>query len=127
MDIKKVSVKEENAQISSAKELAYKIAELLAEKKAKDVIIIDIKEKTVLADYFVVCSANSTTQVRALADHVDEKLSKDYGIEPRGRDVDSKWVAVDYNTVILHVFHHDTREFYNLERLWNDGENITYL
>ena len=108
-------------------ELAKKIAGLIDEKKGKDIMIIDLKGKTVIADYFVLASAKSTVAVRALADYVDEKLSKDFGLEPRGRDVDPKWAAVDYGCVILHVFHEETREFYKLERLWDDGDNITRL
>lgn len=57
---------------------------------------------------------------------MDEKLSAE-GIEPRGRDIDPKWAAVDYGCVILHVMHEETREFYNLERLWDDGDNVEVL
>jgi len=127
MDIKKLVMKEEVPSIQTPEELAEKIASFLLDKKAKDIKIINLKGKTIVSDYFVVCSATSTTQVRALADYVDEKLSKEYGLEPRGRDFDTKWVAVDYNSVILHVFHHETREFYNLERLWDDGDNIRII
>lgn len=107
----------------SPRELAQKIAALLDEKKGKNITVIDLKGKTVIADYFVICSAKSTTAVRALADYVDEKLGGE-GIEPRGRDIDPKWAAVDYGCVILHVMHEETREFYNLERLWDDGDNV---
>lgn len=108
----------------SPDELARKVAEIIADKKGKDIVIIDLKGKTVIADYFVLASAKSTVAVRALADAVDEKLSKEYSMEPRGRDVDPKWVAVDYGCVIVHIFHEETREFYKLERLWDDGDNI---
>ena len=124
MDIKKLVMKEEVPSIQTPEELAEKIASFLLDKKAKDIKIINLKGKTIVSDYFVVCSATSTTQVRALADYVDEKLSKEYSLEPRGRDFDTKWIAVDYNSVILHVLHYETREFYNLERLWDDGDNI---
>lgn len=119
--IKKMSL--ESNQMT-ALELAKKIADVLDEKKGKDVVIIDLKGKTIVADYFVLASAKSTTAVRSLADNVDEKLSKEYGLEPRGRDIDPKWAAVDYGCVILHVFHEETREFFKLERLWDDGDNI---
>lgn len=122
MEIKKMSLTNETTMNSN--ELAHKIAALIDEKKGKDIVIIDLKGKTLIADYFVLSSAKSTVAVRALADHVDEKLSKDYGIEPRGRDIDPKWAAIDYGCVILHVFHEETREFYKLERLWDDGDNI---
>ncbi len=127
MDIKKLVMKEEVPSITTPEDLADKIAGFLEEKKARDIKIINLRGKTIVSDYFVICSATSTTQVRALADYVDEKLSKDYGLEPRGRDIDTKWVAVDYNSVILHVFHYETRQFYNLERLWDDGDNVKSL
>lgn len=122
--IKKMSLtKNEMTSLSLARE----IANVIIGKKGKDVVIIDLKGKTIIADYFVLASAKSTVAVKAIADGVDEKLSKEYGIEPRGRDVDPKWVAVDYGCVILHVFHEDAREFYKLERLWDDGDNIERL
>ncbi len=119
--IKKMSL--EKNEMSSVR-LAREIANVLVDKKGKDIAIIDLKGKTIIADYFVLASAKSTVAVRALADNVDEKLSKEFGIEPRGRDIDPKWVAVDYGCVILHIFHEDAREFYKLERLWDDGDNI---
>lgn len=119
--IKKMSLE---VNTMSSNELAEKIATLIDEKKGKEIIIIDLKGKTLVADYFVLASAKSTVAVRALADYVDEKLSKDYGIEPRGRDIDPKWAAVDYGCVIVHIFHEETREFYKLERLWDEGDNI---
>lgn len=108
-----------------AHELAMKIAAVLDEKKGRDIIIIDISEKSVLADYFVIASGKSTTAVKSLCDNVDEKLAKE-GIEPVRRDgfSEAKWIAMDYGSVILHVFHEETREYYRLERLWIDGANI---
>lgn len=120
--IKKVSL--QKSEISPL-DIANKIAEYIDEKKGKDIIIIDLKGKTVIADYFVLASAKSTVAVRALADYVDEKLGKDLGLDPRGRDIDPKWAALDYGCVIAHIFHEETRDFYKLERLWDDGDNIT--
>lgn len=107
-----------------AHDLAYTIAQYLNEKKASDVTLIDIASRTIIADYFVIASASSTTQVRALAEYVDEKLSKGYGMEPLHRDVDAKWYVVDYGNVIVHVFYEEFRNFYQLERLWSDGTNV---
>ena len=105
--------------------LAKKIAAILDEKKARDIVIIDLSERSIIADYFVIASGRSTTAVKALTDNVDEKLSKE-GIEPLRRDGmnEAKWIAVDYGSVILHVFHEETREYYPLERLWIDGANF---
>lgn len=108
-----------------AYELAKKIAAAVDEKKGRDIIIIDISEKSVLADYFVIAGGKSTTAVKSLCDNVDEKLSKE-GIEPLRRDgfSESKWIAMDYGSVILHVFHEETRDYYRLERLWIYGANF---
>lgn len=105
--------------------LAKKIAAILDEKKARDIVIIDLSERSIIADYFVIASGRSTTAVKALTDNVDDKLSKE-GIEPLRRDGmnEAKWIAVDYGSVILHVFHEETREYYHLERLWIDGVNF---
>lgn len=105
--------------------LAKKIAAILDEKKARDIVIIDLSERSIIADYFVIASGRSTTAVKALTDNVDDKLSKE-GIEPLRRDGmnEAKWIAVDYGSVILHVFHEETREYYHLERLWIDGANF---
>jgi len=104
--------------------LAYKIAKILDDKKGRDITIIDLQEKTIIADYFVIASAFSTTAVRALTDIVDEELSKKMGIEPLRRDIDPAWACVDYGSVILHVQLEETRDFYNLERLWSSGDNV---
>ena len=107
-----------------AHELAYNIAAVLDEKKGRDIVIIDISAKSVLADYFVIASGRSTTAVKSLCDNVEEKLSK-AGIEPVRRDGmnETKWIVMDYGSVILHVFHEETREYYRLERLWADDAN----
>ncbi len=110
--------------ISQPDELAAYIAQLLDQKKGNDIVTIDLTQKTVIADYFVIASVNSTTAVKALADYVDEELVKNFQLEPLHRDVDSKWIALDYGYVIVHIFHRELREFYDIERLWVDGDNI---
>ena len=110
--------------VSTPALLAEAVARCLDEKKGRDISILDISGRSIIADYFVIASATSTTQVRALADYVDEKLSKEFGLEPLHRDSDKKWIAVDYGSVIVHIFYEEMREFYQLERLWSDGSNI---
>ena len=105
-------------------ELAHYIAACLDEKKGRDITLIDLNNKTIIADYFVIASALSTTAVRALTDYVDERLSKFHGIEPLRRDLDPKWAAIDYGSVILHIQIDEIRKFYDLERLWSDGTNV---
>ena len=109
---------------SPSYELAYTVAQYLDDKKARDITLIDLSGKTIIADYFVIATVGSTTAVRAITDFIDEKLSKEHGIEPLRRDIDAKWAAIDYGSVILHVQCEDTRKFYDLERLWSDGTNV---
>lgn len=103
--------------------LAEAVAEILDVKKGKRITTISLRDKSAIADYFVLASAYSSTAVKSLADGVEEELDKT-GLHPIHRDVDQKWVALDYGSVIVHVFYHELREFYNLERLWEDGDNV---
>lgn len=103
--------------------LAERIASLLDAKKGKDIVTVDLGGKTIIADYFVIATAYSTTAVKALGDYLEEELGKD-GISPCHRDVDPKWVALDFGSVIVHIFYKELREFYSIERLWADGDNI---
>jgi len=109
----------------SIKEIAVLAAEAADDKKAENIDILKVEGLTVIADYFVICSANSDKQVRAVARSVDEKLSEKE-IEPRriaGMD-DARWVLMDYADVIVHIFQKSEREYYDLERLWADAEKI---
>ncbi len=106
----------------TSKELATKIAQLLDDKKAGDVKVMHIENLTVLADYFVVCTGNATTHVKALSDEVEFKL-KEEGIYPlniEGYNA-ANWILMDYGSVIVHIFLEETRGFYSIERLWADA------
>lgn len=107
------------------KELVYYIAELILQKKGTDIKIINLDGKTNVTDYFILCSASSTMQVKAIADHV-LKETKNAG-ESAWRDEGYSgltWVLVDYVDVVVHIFMEETRKFYNLEGLWGDAEII---
>lgn len=97
----------------------------LDSKKAEDIKVIKIKDISILADYFVIADGTSSTQTRALADEVDFRLSE-LGIQPHSIQGNngSNWIVLDYSDIIIHVFSRDQREFYNLERLWADGEEV---
>jgi ribosome-associated protein len=95
------------------------------DKKAQDPVILEIKDLTVIAEYFVVCSGESRTQVGAIADNVEEALAKE-GIKRRsieGADYNN-WVLIDYGDVIVHIFENETRNYYELEKLWLDAPRI---
>ncbi len=96
----------------------------LDSKKAEDIKVIKITDLTVIADYFVIANGTSNTQVRALADEVEFKL-KENGIVPeRTEGNGGTWHALDYGDIIVHIFTRDQRDFYSLERLWKDGEEV---
>lgn len=97
----------------------------LDSKLAHDIEVIEIEKLTSLADYFVIASGKSSTQVRALADEVEFKL-KESGILPQRIEGYSSrsWILLDYSTVVVHVFTEEMREFYSLEKLWADGKKI---
>ena len=109
-------------------ELSKKIAWYLDTKKAKDIKIIKIDDLTVVTDYIVIATGTSTTQVKALADEVDFMVDKELGKQPaRVEGYESKnWILLDYETVIVHVFHPQAREYYNLDKLWADGTEIEF-
>ena len=110
----------------TSKEKCLLICSLLSSKKAADIIYLDVAEKTSLCDYFIICSGRSTTQVKALAENLEEKLQKEHGEIPRRREGvrEGRWAVLDYADVIVHIFSDESRDFYNLERLWEDGKNI---
>ncbi|MCH5324111.1 MAG: ribosome silencing factor [Eubacterium sp.] len=97
----------------------------LDSKKAFDIKVLKVRDLTILSNYFVIAGASSTTQAKALADEVEFKLGEK-GVNPRhyeGRQ-SANWIVLDYVDVIFHIFHSESREFYDLERLWQDGEEI---
>lgn len=105
-------------------ELAKKISQLLYDRKAKDILALKVDHLMVITDYLVICTGANALQTHALMEHVDQALSA-AGIEPRrieGQQA-SRWIVMDYNTVIVHIFHPEDRDFYRLERLWSDGNN----
>lgn len=110
--------------MNQPKELAKKILTVLDDRKAEDILLLNVNHLTIIADYFVICSGRSTVQVRALCDEVDEKLSAQ-GIEPTRTDgrEEARWIVLDYGSVVVHIFGEQEREFYRLERLWTDGSN----
>lgn len=103
----------------------YKVAaNALNSKKARELKVLKIDELTVLTEYFVIATATSSTHVRALADEVQAKLNE-IGVEPHHIEGKSTgWIALDYSSVIVHIFTPDQREFYSLDRMWSDAKEI---
>ena len=107
----------------TSKILAKKIAEAALSKKAYDVVVMDLRKLTTMTDCFVVCSVDSDTQCRAVADAIKHQLLEQ-GEAPVHREgySEGRWILLDYVDVVVHIFHKDVRTFYNLEKLWGDAE-----
>jgi len=106
--------------------LADGICKFLSQKKAQDIVKIYVADKTIIADYFIIASGRSTTQVHSLCDNVEEFCSKEYGVDVKRREgvSEGRWAVLDFGEVIVHVFDDEQRLFYHLERLWGEGEKF---
>lgn len=106
-------------------ERIYRFAEILDNRNAEDIILIDIQGQSILADYFVICSGKAANHVKVLADELEDKLSKE-GIRPVRQEgyQEGRWIVMDYGDVLVHIFHSDEREYYNIERLWKAVDNF---
>ena len=109
------------------KELALTICKALSDKKAHDIVTVDVADQTIMCSYFVIASGSSTTQVRALGDHVEEELEK-RGLKALRKEGlrEGRWGVLDYGDVIVHIFNDESRLFYYLERLWDSGKNVEH-
>jgi ribosome-associated protein len=108
--------------------LARLIVQIAEDKKAEDILMLDIRALSVIADYFVICTGTSERQVRAIARDLDEQLGKQ-GITPIHIEglSDARWVLMDYNTVIVHVFDPVTRDYYRLDKLWAEAPRVLVI
>jgi len=109
----------------NSKELMEKVVKCMDSKKAIDIKVLDISKVTTMADYFVICQGGSSTQMKAIADEVEEKLSE-AGVKPFGREGmnTAYWILMDYSDVIVHIFSSESRSFYSIENLWSDAETV---
>ncbi|MBR1689308.1 MAG: ribosome silencing factor [Oscillibacter sp.] len=108
------------------KELAIIAAKALDEKKGKEIAAIEITDLTTLADYFVIATGSSNTQINALSGAVEKAMKEQAGEDPLRREGyrDGTWVLLDYGCVAVHIFSEEARAFYSLERLWSDGKPL---
>ncbi len=108
--------------------LVLEAAEAASSKKADRIVILDVSEQLVITDYFVICSGNTQRQVRTIADEVQRRLQEDHGLKPfrREGEREARWVLLDYVDFVVHVFHTDDRDYYDLERLWSDARVVPY-
>lgn len=98
----------------------------LEDKRAKDIKVLYVRDLTLVSDYFVICSGTSTTHIKALADELEERLEaeKDIRLNHKEGYNSARWILMDYNDIIVHIFHQDDRAFYNLERIWADAKDV---
>ena len=108
------------------KETALFLAKALDSKKGVDIKVLETGALTTLADYFVLCSATSSTQIRALADACEKAMKEDHGELPHHVEGHRQgtWVLMDFSSVVVHIFNEEAREFYDLERLWSDAAPV---
>ncbi|OKH17295.1 ribosome silencing factor [[Limnothrix rosea] IAM M-220] len=117
-----------NLEALESGRLAWSIAEAADDRKAENIVLLKVNEVSYLADFFVVATGFSRTQVRAIADAIEDKLEKEFERVPLRKEGhnDGTWVLQDYGEVIVHVFLPQEREFYNLEAFWGHAETIEY-
>ena len=109
----------------TSKELAKIAVNALDDKKGEDITVIDISEISVLADYFIIAGGSNRSQIQAMADNVDECVSKNGGTLKQIEGYDAgNWVLLDFQDIIVHIFDKENRLFYDLERIWRDGKII---
>lgn len=104
------------------KQQVEKLLKLLDDKKATDIVAIDVADRTIVADWFVICSGSSIIQVKAICDEVLDKY-EEIGLHLRRQEgyTEGRWIVLDFGHILLHIFYPEEREYYNIERLWIDG------
>lgn len=111
--------------MDQSKEMVKLAIQALEDKKAEDIHVIDIREVSVIADYFIIANGTNRNQVQALVDHVDETLGR-AGFHNRVEGYDAaNWTLMDYRDIVIHIFDQENRLFYDLERIWRDGKKIS--
>jgi ribosome-associated protein len=118
------SLRERGARLTSL-EVARKIVDAAEDKKAADILLLDVSELTSMADYFVICSGGSERQLGAIGDGITEKLREE-GVRPIGREggSNSHWTLLDFGAVIVHIFAPQERDYYQLERHWSKAKTV---
>jgi ribosome-associated protein len=112
--------------IDDVKDWAVLAATAAADKKAIDVVVLEVGPLLVVTDYFVICTGSTAIQVRAIADEIEDRLREQAGIKPIGREGESEgtWVLLDFADLVVHVFQPAERDFYRLENLWSDAPRV---
>jgi ribosome-associated protein len=109
-------------------DLVQTAAAAASSKKAERIVILDVSKQLVITDYFLICSGSSDRQVKSIADEIQKVLAADKDVKPfrREGEREGRWVLLDYVDFVVHVFHRDDRDYYDLERLWSDAPKTEY-
>jgi len=107
-------------------QMACATAKILDTKLAKDITILNIRNVSTIADYFVICSADTTTQVKALFGYVEDTIEEVFGVKPKGveKDLKNRWHLLDYGDIIVHIMHKEERQYYAIEKFWSHACKI---
>ena len=117
--------KKSDRALEDPEEKALEMARAALDKKAENLVVLDVREVTTLADYFVICTGNTSRQVKAIAEEIDYKLSAGRVFPHHVEGFpESRWVLMDYGDVVVHVFEPEAREFYDLDGLWGDAPKV---
>lgn len=105
--------------------LVYDMAQILDNRKAEDIVLIDVKGITIIADSFIICSGRSSTHIKTLADELEEQMAKRGIFKTRIEGYqEARWIVMDFGDILVHIFHNDERKFYDIERLWKRQDNF---
>jgi ribosome-associated protein len=105
--------------------LVYDMAQILDNRKAEDIVLIDVKGITIIADSFIICSGRSSTHIKTLADELEEQMAKRGIFKTRIEGYqEARWIVMDFGDILVHIFHNDERKFYDIERLWKSEDNF---
>ncbi len=127
MEQRLVQISVEQRQLEPA-QIARLAVDVASDKKATDIVLLDMQGVSSIADYFVICTGANPRQIRAIATAIDEKLSEhDVPTLHREGTPDSGWLLLDYGDIIVHIFSAKEREYYRLERLWSSAKTVIYL
>ncbi|HJT79828.1 MAG TPA: ribosome silencing factor [Chthoniobacterales bacterium] len=112
----------------TSEKLATTCGELASNKKAENIVILDLRDISTFTDFFVICSATSEPHLKAIAGEIESKLKEEHKISAAAVDgfPASQWIVLDYLQVVVHVFHHEKRDFYSLESLWGDAPQLKW-
>lgn len=112
--------------VKVVEDLAKLVVQAAENKKAENIIVLDISKLSVIADYFVICHGNNERQVQAIVNEIrDQALKNNYDVRGIEGAEEGRWVLIDLKDVVIHVFHREDRDFYNIERLWSDAPVVS--